>query len=72
MNQLALFFQNIAMREAVKEFLVANLAEMAVDKTFAGESVSGIKDAKDCVDKSFTKLEEMYGKIKTVEIPNSR
>lgn len=56
------FYTNISEREAVQAFLIETLAEMAVEKTFAGEPVTGIKDAKDMVYKAFDRLEKAYGK----------
>lgn len=72
MDQLFKFHQNKAQREIVKAFLIQNLKELAVARTFNGEPVTGIKDAKEAIDKSFDKLEEIYGKIKEKKIPNSR
>ena len=73
MNQnLNLFYQNQGERMAVKTFMLDVLREMAADKAFVGEDISGIKDAKDCVDKMFAKLEEQYGKVEVKEFPNPR
>lgn len=74
MNNIILkqFYDNKALREAVRWFFTENLKELAAEKTFLGESVSGIKDAKDLVDKSFDKLDEFYAKMPSSDIPNSR
>jgi hypothetical protein len=72
MNQLNLFYQNQGQREAVRAYMIDTLAQMAIEKTFEGLDVSGIKDAKNCIDRAFDKLEEEYGKIETTLIPNSR
>ncbi len=72
MNPLQRFHGDKPMFEAVKSFIEGTLREMAADKAFAGEDVSGIKDANDCLIKSFDKLQELYGKMKQEDIPNPR
>lgn len=64
MNILQNFYGNEAQREAVKAYMIETLAELAVERTFEGKDVGGIKDAKECVDKMFDKLEVTYGKVK--------
>ncbi len=59
------FYENESMRETVKSFMVDVLKEIAVQKTFDGEETTGIKDARELVDKTFDKLKELYGKIDT-------
>lgn len=71
-NTLRVFFNNQNERETVKAFLIETLKTMAGDRALLGESVSGIKDAHDCIVKAFDNLEELYGKIETISIPNSR
>lgn len=60
---LRFFYEDVNLRNAVKDFLIETLGEIAIDKTFNGEDVSGIKDARDLVERAFNKLEEEYGKI---------
>jgi hypothetical protein len=72
MNPLNSFYQNVVMRDSVKAFMIEELKEMAVEKTFAGQETKGIKEARDCLDKTFNKLGQMYGKIEEPIISNSR
>jgi len=72
MNPLQTFYTNTPEKEAVQEFLMAQLREMAADMALDGEDVSGIKDAADLVTRTFDKLDEMYGKIETAREQNSR
>lgn len=72
MDILGNFYRDSALRETVKKFFIDTLADMAVEKTFNGESVSGIKDAKELIEKAFENLEETYGNIEKPVIPNSR
>jgi hypothetical protein len=72
MNKLlAQFYEQESIRKAVEEFMVDTLKEMAVDKTFDGEDVTGIKEARELIVKMFDRLDSMYGKIKVTET-NSR
>lgn len=66
------FYANESERDAVKAFMIEQLALMAIDRSFAGESVVGIKEARELVDKSFDKLEQVYGIIKKPKEQNSR
>jgi hypothetical protein len=73
MNQyLQNFYGNIGQREAVKLFMVEVLGEMAVERAFAGKPVVGIAEAKELVDKTFDKLDEIYGKIEPSEPLSAR
>lgn len=74
MNPMILkqFHENIPLREAVRTFMLAMLREVAADRAFTGESTTGIIEAKEVVDKSFDKLDELYGKIEKSEIPSPR
>ena len=69
---LKIFYDNEPEREAVKEFLILCLKEMAIQKTFDGEDITGIKDAHDNIIKSFDKLAELYAKIKKPVVSDSR
>lgn len=72
MNPLHTFYQDEHMRNAVKEFFIQELSLMAVEKTFNGESVSGIKEARDCIETAFTSLMEMYEPKETRKPESSR
>lgn len=66
------FWHNQIERETVKAFLLETLAKIAVEKTFAGESVNGIADAKKLIDKAFDELETTYATIETPKHQSSR
>ena len=72
MDILRQFYSNEIEREAVKEFMIQNLKEMAVDRVFDKKAVAGIYEGKKAIEKAFDKLEELYGIIKPVEPTNSR
>jgi len=71
-NTLRNFYMNESEREAVKLFLLENLKELAWDRAFKNETVEGIYEAKELIERSFNKLDELYGKIDVVIINNSR
>jgi len=58
------FYAVEAMRVTLEEFMIDTLKQMAVEKTFEGENVTGIKEARELVTKMFDRLDELYGKIK--------
>lgn len=72
MNPLNSFYNNIHERESVKAFLIEILKNMAIDRAFEGGEVKGIKEAKECIDLAFIKLDELYGIIPEPIISNSR
>lgn len=72
MNPLQRFYGDKPMSEAVQAFMIQVLRDMAADQAFKGVDVSGIRDANMCIDKTFDKLEEIYGKIEHIEVPNPR
>lgn len=72
MEILQQFYENEAQREAVKEFMITVLGEMAIERAFDGKPTSGIQEARECVEKSFDKLEEVYSTKEKAVINNSR
>ena len=72
MQSLKLFYDNVTEREAVREFLIESLREIAIEKTFDGEDVTGIKEARQTIDKMFDKLDELYGIKSAIIMSNSR
>lgn len=72
MNPLLLFYNNETQREAVRNFMVETLAEMAVEKAFEGTDTKGMQEARECINKMFDKLEELYGIIEKPKEINSR
>jgi len=72
MNPLVLFYNNKTQREAVKDFIILTLKDVAVERSFAGQSIDGIKDAKELIDKAFYRLEELYGEKEKPIIRDSK
>lgn len=66
MQVLHQFYMNKVENEAVQAFMIECLSKIAVEKTFAGEDVTGIKEAKEIIDRMFNELEIMYGEEKKV------
>lgn len=65
------FFLNEVMRNDVKTYLIDFLKVQAIEKAFAKEDVSGIADAKECLDKAFDNLEVLFApKSEVKEIKN--
>ncbi len=66
------FYDNEGQREAVKVFMLEVLKELAVEKTFTGHPITGIKEAHELVNKMFDKLAELYAIIDPPITHNSR
>lgn len=71
-SSLKTFYDNVPEREAVKEFMVEQLKAMAVSKTFEGEDVTGLKEARDLVERVFDELDALYGRPEPIKEQNSR
>jgi hypothetical protein len=71
-NILRQFYNNETTREGVKGFLIDNLKQIAIDRTFDNKDIGGIADAKECIDKAFDKLEELYRAKPEIPDINSR
>ncbi len=61
MHPLKTFYENQIQREAVKEFMIQCLNELAVERVMNREDVSSLADAKDVVSLAFIRLREIYG-----------
>jgi hypothetical protein len=72
MHILNQFHQNKVEREAVQAFMVQCLEKIAVERVFRGEDVSGIKDARELVDRTFDELQLLYGEQPKVLYNNSK
>lgn len=72
MNPLKQFYENMTMRETVKDFMISVLKDMAVERTFDGKSVVGIQESRELVEKTFDKLSELYENKPKQVISNSR
>lgn len=72
MIPLQQFYNNESQRKAVQAFMVETLRELAADYALEGKETSGFKEANECVEKMFDKLEDEYGIVKTPVVQNSR
>ncbi len=62
------FYENSSEREAVREFLIESLKEMAVERVFSKGAVAGIYEGRKAIDKAFDKLQQEYGIVKKADI----
>jgi hypothetical protein len=69
---LKVFYDNDVQREAVKEFMIECLKELAVERVLNRKDVASIADAKDVVEHTFTRLREIYGNAPKPVNSNSR
>lgn len=60
MKSLQEFYNDKETKENVKNYLISFLEEEALRKVFAKEDVSGIADARDCIEKAFYNLEVLF------------
>lgn len=72
MDPLRTFYNNETQREALKEFMVETIREIAADKAIDGQDTSGIKEGRECIEQTFDKLEKKYGIIKERIIQNPK
>ncbi|OGL46466.1 MAG: hypothetical protein A2W05_07115 [Candidatus Schekmanbacteria bacterium RBG_16_38_10] len=61
-NFLNQFYNDEHTREAVKAFFLEQLDKLALEKVYSGEETTGIKDAKETIERAFIELKELYGK----------
>ena len=73
-NLLERFWNDDAMREAVRDFQIAVLNEMIIEDCYNTGSESGKahKQTKELIDKSFLRLNEMFGRKEEPKIDNPR
>ena len=72
MNPIQQFYLNENMRESVKEFFLLALKEIAVDRVFGKQTISGVYEAKKTIDLAFSKMEELYAPKEGPISSNSR
>jgi hypothetical protein len=72
MNLLKQFYDNEPMREAVQAYFMASLHDLAVERVFGKQTISGVYEAKKVIEKSFEKLEEEFSTKPKPTIHNSR
>ena len=70
MNQLGFFYQNVAMKDEVKAFLIEHLNALALKRVYAKQDVTGIADAEEAIQNAFRTLDEMYTKVDKPIIKN--
>ncbi len=66
------FQDHEAMREAVKDFMMGCVNELAIEKVMKRENTESIADAKEIIEKAFIKLKELYATAPKPKRPNSR
>lgn len=71
-QKLSEFYQDDAMREVVKSFLIDTLKSETIERVFKNKDVSGIADAKIAIDKAFLTLKEMFEQKPKAQSKNSR
>ena len=71
-HNLKTFYDNEIQREAVKEFMLECLNELAVERVMKREDTLSLADAKDVVVKTFIRLREIYGDKPKPSTPSSR
>ena len=64
MDLLNQFYNDEHTREAVREFFLKELDKLALEQVYGGQETSGIKDAREVIERSFIELKELYGKNK--------
>jgi hypothetical protein len=72
MQVLQQFYANKVEREAVQAFMIDCLEKITIERVFKGEDVSGIKDARELVDRTFDELQVLYGDKPKVLYNNSK
>lgn len=65
------FYADKEIYNAVRDFLNEHLKDLAVKKTFNGEQVTGIKEAKDAIDNAFRQMEKEFGTKKHIDTNQS-
>jgi hypothetical protein len=59
-------------REAVKEFMFAQLDKVALERVYERGDTQSIADAKEVIENVFIELKELYGKDKGTNIQSPR
>lgn len=72
MNPLFQFYQDSSTRETFKAFMLAQLDEMALETLYAGKDVKGFQEARELVDKTFSKLKDLYAPKDKAVVESSR
>lgn len=64
------FYSDSATRNSVKEFIMVYLREKAVELTFNGEETKHIKLAREILDDTWNRLEQLYGEKQQKPLEN--
>lgn len=67
MDRLQQFYLDEGTREEVKLFMINLLQEEAVNRVFTGKNTVGLLEARENIDKTFSKLEELYKKRQEIK-----
>ena len=66
-NFLNQFYNDEHTREAVKAFFLEQLDKLALEKVYSGKETTGIKDAKETIERAFIELKELYSQEKPIK-----
>ena len=72
MDKLKEFYNDTAMKEEVKAFMVSQLKDMAVERVFEDKPIVGLYETNELIDKMFLTLDQKYGIIKQPNVESSR
>lgn len=70
MDLLNQFYKDEHTREAVKSFLFSELNIYALEKVYESEDTKAIAEAKETIERAFSRLEDMYTPKKKAEVSN--
>lgn len=70
MDTLQQFYENAAMREDVKSFLIETLKQFALEELFNGGEAKDVAKALKVVENAFIKLTELYEPLKKASTAN--
>lgn len=67
------FYTNVAMREAVRNYIMDCIEKEAIEMVFDRKDVSHVADAKELLSKAFERMEADFGaKPKTINLNSAR
>ena len=64
-DHLKLFYQQEHVRESVRVFLLGTVDEELLDAAYEGKDVSGYKEAREVIERTFINLRNLYAEEKT-------
>ena len=72
MDALQQFYENVGMRETVKQFFIDELKKKAIDGVLNKQSTAGIYEANRAIEAGFLELERMFQKNKKRAVDTAR